>query len=108
MMTNYMQDNSQQQALEILTAPVVKRKTRKPDRQRILKRRLNEVILGKRPALKLYSKTLQSDCWFVNEGLVNPEDAVMPGKVITMEMLADMIDEGGSFDHLLSDVPDSA
>lgn len=108
MVTDHVRNKTEQRALEIFPAPAAKNQRSATDRKRILRRRLNEVILGRRPALRLYSKALKSDCWFVNEGLVKPESTTMPGKVITMEMLADMIDEGGSFDHLLSDVSDSA
>ena len=108
MVTDHLRNKTEQRALEMFPAPAAGSKRSATDRKRILRRRLNEVILGRRPALRLYSKTLKSDCWFVNEGLVTPENTTMPGKVITMEMLAEMIDEGGSLDHLLSDISDSA
>ena len=93
MFTDHIQQNQQQQVLEILKAPSRQRKRRMPDKQSILKRRLNEVIMGNRPVLKLFSKTLQTDFWFVNEGLVDLNEEVFPGQVITMEMLAEMMSD---------------
>ena len=101
MVTDHLQNKAQQRAPEIFTAPAAGSKRATTDRKRILRRRLNEVILGRRPALRLYSKTLKSDCWFVNEGLVTPEYTAMPGKVITMEMLADLMNGDESLDHVL-------
>ena len=53
--------------------------------------RLNEVIYGQRPYLQVYSNTLQRSICFVNEGLMNPDDLNFDGKIITMEMLADIV-----------------
>ena len=93
MFTDHIQHSPQQQALEIFKAPSRRRKRRMPDKQSILKHRLNEVIMGNRPVLKLFSKTLQTDFWFVNEGLVDLNEEVFPGQVITMEMLAEMMSD---------------
>ena len=74
--------------------PQVQRKERKKpyyQKQRALKRRLSEVILGQRPFLKVHSDVLKTDFWFVNEGLVNPADQMFDGKIITMEMLAEIM-----------------
>ena len=74
--------------------PQIRReKQRKPlhQKQRALKRRLGEVIMGQRPFLKVHSDVLQINFWFVNEGLVNPADQMFNGKVITMEMLAEIM-----------------
>jgi len=60
-------------------------------KQRSLKRKLSEVILGKRPYLSVYSDVLQTDFWFVNEGLVDSTDKIFVKKVITMEMLAEIM-----------------
>jgi hypothetical protein len=60
-------------------------------KQRSLKRKLSEVILGKRPYLNVYSDVLQADFWFVNEGLVDSTDKIFAKKVITMEMLAEIM-----------------
>ena len=60
-------------------------------KQRSLKRKLSEVILGKHPYLNVYSDVLQTDFWFVNEGLVDPTDKMFAKKVITMEMLAEIM-----------------
>lgn len=60
-------------------------------KQRSLKRKLSEVILGKRPYLNVYSDVLQTDFWFVNEGLVDPTDKMFAKKVITMEMLVEIM-----------------
>ena len=60
-------------------------------RQRSLKRKLSEVILGKRSYLNVYSDGLQTTFWFVNEGLVDPTDKMFDANVITMEMLAEIM-----------------
>jgi len=70
------------------------RKTTAQQKQRILKRMLGEVILGLRPFLKVHSEVLDTDFWFVNEGLANPANQLFSGKVITMEMLADIMADG--------------
>lgn len=74
----------QQQVLEIFDVT----RTPKPQIHRRLKKRLTDVILGRRPMLRVYSATLKTDFWFINEGLVSLSDLSPPGKVITMEMLA--------------------
>ena len=66
--------------------------TRKRQDQRILKRKLGEVILGRRPFLKVYSDALRTDIWFVNEGMVNPSDPLFVNRAITMNRLAEIID----------------
>jgi hypothetical protein len=91
MLSDYTQQDSQQKTLDAFKASTRQRKRRSSEKQSILKCRLNEVITGKCPALKLFSKTLQSDVWFVNEGLVDLEKEVFPGRVITMAMLAEML-----------------
>ena len=58
--------------------------------------RLNEVIYGQRPFLQVYSNTLQRSICFVNEGLMNPDDLNFDGKIITMEMLADIVSDDKS------------
>ena len=70
------------------------RKTTAQQKQRVLKRMLGEVILGLRPFLRVHSKALQADFWFVNEGLANPADPLFSGKVITMAMLAEIMTDG--------------
>ena len=60
-------------------------------KQRPVKRKLSEVILGKRSYLNVYSRSLQTTFWFVNEGLINPADKMFKGNVITMEMLAEIM-----------------
>jgi hypothetical protein len=74
--------------------PQTKKEKRKPShvqKQRWLKRKLNEVILGKRSYIKVYSQILQKNFWFVNEGLIDPTDSMFTGNVITMEMLAEIM-----------------
>ena len=75
------------------------RKEEKPQLQKrcTLQRQISEVILGQRPFLKVHSKTLQKDLWFVNEGLANPTDPMFDGKIITMEMLAEIMSSGQPF-----------
>ncbi|TFH01872.1 MAG: hypothetical protein E4H13_03705 [Calditrichales bacterium] len=75
--------------------------THKRQNQRILKRKLGEVILGQRPFLNVYSDALQTDIWFVNEGMVNPSDPLFVNRVITMNRLAEII---GSNDTILKTV----
>ena len=74
----------QQQVLEIFDM----RRAPKPDRQRLFKKRLTDVILGRRPMLRVYSATLKTGFCFINEGLISPGDLSPADKVITMEMLA--------------------
>jgi hypothetical protein len=74
--------------------PQTKREERKrsdQQKKRLVKRKLSEVILGKRSYLKVYSERLQTTFWFVNEGLADPTDKMFNGNVITMEMLAEII-----------------
>ena len=92
MYTDHSQQVPQQQVLEIIETQSRKRKRRASDKQSVLKRRLNEVITGSRPALKLFSKKLQADVWFINEGLVDLDKEVFQGRIITMAMLAEMMD----------------
>lgn len=68
-----------------------KRKTASAQKQRVLKRMLSQVMLGLRPFLKVHSEVLQTDFWFVNEGLTDPADHLFSGKVITMGMLAEIM-----------------
>jgi four helix bundle protein len=51
-----------------------KRKRSTDQKDRVLKRKIGEVILGQRSFLKVHSEVLQTDFWFINEGLVNPQD----------------------------------
>jgi hypothetical protein len=88
-------NNLQSPVSEIIDLfPQTKREERKPShlqKQRWVKRKLNEVIVGKRSHIKVYSETLQTSFWFVNEGLINPADSMFKGNVITMEMLAEIL-----------------
>jgi len=68
-----------------------KGKSSHPQKQRWVKRKLNEVILGKRSYIKVYSEILQTNFWFINEGLTDPTDSMFNGNVITMEMLAELM-----------------
>jgi hypothetical protein len=94
MLADNTHQDLQQKTLDVFTAPSRKRKRNAVNKQSVLKCRLNEVIMGKRATLKLFSKTLQSDVWFVNEGLVDPAKTTFSGHVITMAMLAEMMDNG--------------
>ena len=76
-------------APDIEQKKIRKRKSSEDKNRRLLYRKLYEVIYGQRPALKVFSSILQTDIWFVNEGLVNPNDKQFDGKIITMEMLAE-------------------
>ncbi len=91
MVTDRYSEPAEQRVLEIFDTSASAR----PMRQ--LRRRLNQVILGRRPALRVYSKTLQTDFWFVNEGLADPADRRFSGKVITMEMLVEIMSSGRPF-----------
>jgi hypothetical protein len=88
-------DNSDSQTPEIINLfPQGSKKDRKRSirhKTHVLKRKIGEVILGQRPFLKVHSEVLQTDFWIVNEGLVNPADQTFNGKVITMEMLAEIM-----------------
>ena len=59
----------------------------------MLQRKLKEVIFGKRKALRVYSKALKTNIWFVNEGLVDPSDKNFNGAVITMAHLAEVLSD---------------
>jgi hypothetical protein len=88
-------NNSESQVPEMidLFPQTKKEKTNRSgqQKQRALKRKLSEVILGKRSYLNVYSDVLQTDFWFVNEGLADPADKIFAEKVITMEMLAEIM-----------------
>ena len=88
-------NNSESQVPEMIDLfPQTKKEERKRSglqKQRSLKRKLSEVILGQRSYLNVYSDVLQTNFWFVNEGLVDPTDGMFKGKVITMEMLAEIM-----------------
>ena len=90
-----MMNNPDSQVSKVgeLFPQIHKREQRKPlhQKQRALKRLLGEVIMGQRPFLKVHSDVLQINFCFVNEGLVNPADKMFNGKVITMEMLAEIM-----------------
>ena len=90
-----MMNNPDSQASRVadLFPQIRKEDQKKPlhRKQRALKRRLGEVIWGQRPFLKVHSDALQTDLWFVNEGLVNPADQMFNGKAITMEMLVEIM-----------------
>jgi hypothetical protein len=73
------------------TIPPQKRTRKRKTSGKTVNRQLNEVIYGQRPFLQVYSNTLQRLVCFVNEGLMNPDDLNFDGKIITMEMLAEII-----------------
>lgn len=72
------------------TIPQKKTRKRKSD-SKVINKQLNEVIYGQRSFLQVYSNTLQRSICFVNEGLIDPKSLNFDGKVITMEMLADIV-----------------
>ena len=86
-----IKENDRQQRLDIkgIVPP------RRRQKERPLRRKLREVLHGQRSALKVYSRRLQADLWFINEGLADPSDPVFGGRVITMAGLANMM-KGGS------------
>ncbi len=88
-------NNLESQAPEMIDLfPQTKTEDRKhsdQQKQRLVRRKLNEVILGKRSCLNVYSTSLQTTFWFVNEGLADPTDKMFSGNVITMEMLAEIM-----------------
>ena len=88
-------NNSESQVPEMIDLfPQTKKEERKRSglqKQRSLKRKLSEVILGQRSYLNVYSDVLQTNFWFVNEGLVDPTDGMFNRNVITMEMLAEIM-----------------
>jgi hypothetical protein len=85
-----------QQTLEIFDLHT-RRRRRTPH---VLRGRLNEVIFGKRKALRVHSKTLKTDIWFVNEGLVDPSDETFSGTVITMAHLAELMGDANAVSRL--------
>lgn len=68
-----------------------KRKLRRKSAGKSIARQLNEVIYGNRPFVQVYSNFLQRPVCFVNEGLINPDEINFDGKIITMEMLAEIV-----------------
>ena len=76
------------------TIPQKRTRKRKTSGKSVNKQ-LNEVIYGLKPFLQVYSNTLQRSICFVNEGLMNPDDLNFDGKIITMEMLADIVTNEG-------------
>jgi len=72
-----------------------KRTRKRKTSGKTVNKQLNEVIYGMRPFLQVYSNTLQRSICFVNEGLMNPDDLNFDGKIITMEMLADIVTNEG-------------
>lgn len=78
------------------TIPQKKRTRKRKTSGKTVNRQLNEVIYGQRPFLQVYSNTLQRSVCFVNEGLMNPDDLDFEGKIITMEMLADIVSDDKS------------
>jgi hypothetical protein len=87
-----MREKPEQEVLEIFGLSPQNKRKRSAHR---LKYKLREVVFGHRSALKVYSNTLRTDFWFVNEGLVDPSDAAFEGKAVTMEMLAKMLSGTG-------------
>ena len=73
------------------TVPQQKRTRKRKTSDKSVNKQLNEVLYGMRPFLQVYSNTLQQSICFVNEGLMNPDDLNFDGKIITMEMLADIV-----------------
>ncbi len=94
-------NDSKSQKTEIIDLfPQTKKEGRKragEHKHRALKRKLGEVILGRRAFLKVHSESLQTDFWVVNEGLADPADPLFNGKVITMDMLAEIMASRQSF-----------
>ena len=82
---------------DLFAHTIPQKKTRKRKSSgKMVNKRLNEVIYGQRPFLQVYSNTLQRSICFVNEGLINPDDLDFDGKIITMEMLADIVSDDQS------------
>lgn len=70
-----------------------KRQTSQRRQHSLIAKRIKEVIYGQRPFYKVYSKTLQTDIWFVNEGMLNPDEEEFNGTIITMEMLSGILSD---------------
>jgi hypothetical protein len=87
---------TEQQTLQIFDLHT-RRRRRTPH---VLRDRLNEVIFGRRKALRVHSKTLKTDIWFVNEGLVDPSDDKFRGTVITMADLAELMGDANAASRL--------
>lgn len=81
-----------------------KRKLKRKASGKSVSRRLNEVIYGIRPFLQVYSSELQHDICFVNEGLINPDEINFDGKIITMEMLAEIMTNENEFPRAVQDM----
>jgi hypothetical protein len=95
-----LSEPTHQQTLEIFDI-YPRRQRRTPQ---MLQRKLKEVIFGKRKALRVYSQTLKTNIWFVNEGLINPSEKNFDGAVITMERLAEVLADGHPPSQLANDI----
>jgi hypothetical protein len=80
-----------QSPFEIRSSPAGKTIRNHRDKRQLLARRLKEVVYGKRPAVKVFSQTLQKHLWVINEALADPrryeEDTV------TLENLVEIINQ---------------
>jgi hypothetical protein len=87
-----------QQTLDIFTPSLKKRSRRRnnsaKEKHRLLIRKLNEVIYGRRVMLKVYSKILQKHFWIINEELIDVKENSFDCEVITMEKLAELLYKG--------------
>jgi hypothetical protein len=59
------------------------------DRRQLLARKLKEVMYGKRPAVRVYSQTLQKNLWIINEALTDPRR--YDGETVTLEKLVEVL-----------------
>jgi len=75
----------------IRSSPAGKTIRKRRDRRQLLARRLKEVVYGKRPAVKVYSQTLQKHLWIINEALTDA--GRYDGEAVTLEDLAEIVSE---------------
>jgi hypothetical protein len=78
-----MMQSQQPDIFELLSGSKIRKRR---DRRQLLARKLREVIYGKRPAVRVYSQTLQKQLWIINEALTDP--GRYDGQAVTLEALA--------------------
>ncbi len=91
MVTSSIIANTDQRVFNLLQPEHRPKLQRRKKNDRDVAQQLVDVIQARRPALRLRSRSLDTCIWFVNEKLTDPEDQRYDGKVITMEMLAELL-----------------
>jgi hypothetical protein len=91
-----------QNQLERHSSPAGKTIRKRRDKRELLARKLKEVVYGKRPAVNVYSRTLQKHLWIINEALADTKH--YDGETITLEKLVESISEATNQEFRSSEV----